>query len=320
MGDLPAPDGIRTYFTNLFARLPRLAVRGARARRERRARGGRWRVSATFAGPGRFQGVNPTGARVEIEGCDMLRVEDELIVENNAYTNGALSRPAARPAAALRLGRRPGDDRRVQRQDGRDRRDPQAARALTRRLSIRRPGDGQLTLGVPCRAGSAVPVALVRSVASMPAGPVVRERAPELVGRAAVQVSRRGSRRRRARPRRGRARAARCAGRIDPLQAQVVRVLAGVDELDDRAPGPHLRPSRAAADTRAPAPARGREPARPGRRPRRRGRAERRRATTAQPSARDRALSRSAPARANDPASGITAPASTPNHCSTIEQ
>ena len=49
----------------------------------------RWRISATFAGPGRFQGIAPTGAKVELEGCDMFRVVDERIVENYAYTNGA---------------------------------------------------------------------------------------------------------------------------------------------------------------------------------------------------------------------------------------
>ena len=89
MGDLPAPDGIRTYFTNLFAAFPdwQFEVLELVASGEHAA--ARWRVSATFAGPGRFQGVNPTGARVELEGCDMFRVVDELIVENHAYTNGA---------------------------------------------------------------------------------------------------------------------------------------------------------------------------------------------------------------------------------------
>ena len=48
----------------------------------------RWRVNATFTGPGRYQGVAPTGKAITLEGCDMFRVEDGLIVENNAYTNG----------------------------------------------------------------------------------------------------------------------------------------------------------------------------------------------------------------------------------------
>jgi hypothetical protein len=49
----------------------------------------RWRLQATFAGPGRFQGFAPNGAIVDLEGCDMLTVRDGLIQENHAYTNAA---------------------------------------------------------------------------------------------------------------------------------------------------------------------------------------------------------------------------------------
>ena len=89
MGDLDAPAGIRTWFTNLFGAFPdwRFEVLELIASGEHAA--ARWRISATFAGPGRFQGIAPTGAEVELEGCDMFRVVDERIVENYAYTNGA---------------------------------------------------------------------------------------------------------------------------------------------------------------------------------------------------------------------------------------
>ena len=89
LAELDAPRGIRAYFQSLFAAFPdwefsilEIAASGDNA-------AVRWRVDATFSGPGRFQGLAPTGARIELEGCDMLRVEDERIVENNAYTNGA---------------------------------------------------------------------------------------------------------------------------------------------------------------------------------------------------------------------------------------
>ena len=89
MGDLDAPAGIRAWFSNLFAAFPdwRFEVLELVATGEHAA--ARWRISATFAGPGRFQGVAPTGAKIELEGCDMFRVVDEKIVENHAYTNGA---------------------------------------------------------------------------------------------------------------------------------------------------------------------------------------------------------------------------------------
>lgn len=89
MAELRAPEGIREYFNGIFAAFPdfRFEIVDLVASGDLAAV--RWRTDATFTGPGRFQGLAPTGARVHLEGCDMLRVEDELIVENNAYTNGA---------------------------------------------------------------------------------------------------------------------------------------------------------------------------------------------------------------------------------------
>ena len=47
----------------------------------------RWRATATFVGPGRFQGFAPNGERIAIEGCDVLEVVDDLIVANTAYVD-----------------------------------------------------------------------------------------------------------------------------------------------------------------------------------------------------------------------------------------
>ena len=89
LAELTAPNEIKAYFTGLFSAFPdfefeilELAASGKNA-------ACRWRGTGTFLGPGRFQGLAPTGGRIEIEGCDMLRVEDGQIVENNAYLNGA---------------------------------------------------------------------------------------------------------------------------------------------------------------------------------------------------------------------------------------
>ena len=89
MAELRAPDGIREFFSELFAAFPdfRFEVLSLVADGELAAV--RWRTRATFTGPGRFQGFSPNGARVEMEGCDMLTVRDGLIQENHAYTNGA---------------------------------------------------------------------------------------------------------------------------------------------------------------------------------------------------------------------------------------
>ena len=49
----------------------------------------RWRARATFAGPGRFMGFEPNGARVDVEGVDLVRVRDGRIAAIDAYMNGA---------------------------------------------------------------------------------------------------------------------------------------------------------------------------------------------------------------------------------------
>ena len=90
IAELTAPADVKTFFSGIYAAFPdwkfeilELAASGKNA-------ACRWRSEGTFDGPGRFQGLAPTGARVVMEGCDMLRVEDGQIVENNAYTNGVL--------------------------------------------------------------------------------------------------------------------------------------------------------------------------------------------------------------------------------------
>ena len=47
----------------------------------------RWHATGTFTGTP-FQGVEPTGARLDIEGTDVLIVRDGEIVENNAFADG----------------------------------------------------------------------------------------------------------------------------------------------------------------------------------------------------------------------------------------
>jgi hydroxyacylglutathione hydrolase len=86
---LVAPDGVRSYFTQLFAAFPdmRVEILSTTADEERCAV--RWRLSGTFAGPGRFQEFEPTGARVSIDAVDVVQVSDGLVVGNDAYIDGA---------------------------------------------------------------------------------------------------------------------------------------------------------------------------------------------------------------------------------------
>jgi glyoxylase-like metal-dependent hydrolase (beta-lactamase superfamily II)/predicted ester cyclase len=109
--ELIAPEGIRAYFSALFSAFPDfrfeiLDVTGSRGRAVVR-----WRVRATFAGPGRFQNFVANGARIDIEGCDVVTVENDLIRHNDAYLDsGDVARqlgflPPAGSAAEARLTR-----------------------------------------------------------------------------------------------------------------------------------------------------------------------------------------------------------------------
>jgi hydroxyacylglutathione hydrolase len=86
--DMVAPDGIRAWFTELFAAVPdsRMEVLSTTAEGDRCAV--RWRLTGTFGGPGSWQGFEPTGGRLDVQGCDLLTVADGLVVGNDAYTDG----------------------------------------------------------------------------------------------------------------------------------------------------------------------------------------------------------------------------------------
>lgn len=86
--DLVAPDGVRSYFSELFAAFPDLAVEIVSTTADEERCAVRWRMTATFAGPGRFQRFEPNGARVSVEAVDVVQVQDGLIAGNDAYIDG----------------------------------------------------------------------------------------------------------------------------------------------------------------------------------------------------------------------------------------
>lgn len=86
--DLIAPEGVRRWFTELFAALPDTTFEVLSMTTQDDRCAVRWRMRGTFAGPGTFQGFAPTGARMDVEGCDVVTVADGLLVANEAYTDG----------------------------------------------------------------------------------------------------------------------------------------------------------------------------------------------------------------------------------------
>ena len=83
--DLVAPGGVRDHLTDLLAAFPDLAIEIVELTSYRDRTAVRWRATGTFAGPAGCEGFEPNGARIEIEGCDVLRVEDGRIVHGDAF-------------------------------------------------------------------------------------------------------------------------------------------------------------------------------------------------------------------------------------------
>ena len=84
--DTTAPDGVREYFTALFAAVPDLEFRVLRTTVQRERAVVRWELVGTFAGAP-FGGVAATGARLHLEGMDELTIRHGLITANNAFAD-----------------------------------------------------------------------------------------------------------------------------------------------------------------------------------------------------------------------------------------
>ena len=87
MAELRVPEDLRDWFGNLFAAFPDFTMLVSDLISEGDQAAVRWRATGTFSGSGKFEGMIPTGASVELEGLDLLTIRDGLIVENRAYTN-----------------------------------------------------------------------------------------------------------------------------------------------------------------------------------------------------------------------------------------
>lgn len=87
--EMRVPEDLRSWFGDLFRAFPDFSfeVLDVMAAGEKAAV--RWHATGTFNGTGRFEGLDPNGGRVDIEGCDVLTVRDGLVVHNDAYMNGA---------------------------------------------------------------------------------------------------------------------------------------------------------------------------------------------------------------------------------------
>jgi steroid delta-isomerase-like uncharacterized protein len=88
VGILRGPDEIRRFLAESFGAVPdaETVVEGIVA--DGRNVVVRWRMTGTFAG-GPFQGIEPTGRRVEVRAVDCMEIERGKIRRNTAYYDGA---------------------------------------------------------------------------------------------------------------------------------------------------------------------------------------------------------------------------------------
>ena len=88
IGEFSGRDEVRDFFTELFAAFPDFELSVERVVAEGDAVVVRWHADGTFSGA-RFQGIEPTGRRVRIRGCDFFEVEDGWIRRNTIFYDGA---------------------------------------------------------------------------------------------------------------------------------------------------------------------------------------------------------------------------------------
>ncbi|HWA55068.1 MAG TPA: ester cyclase [Solirubrobacterales bacterium] len=87
--ELRVPTSYRAWFGDLFAAFPDFELEIVEVVAEGEKAVVRWSATGTFDGSARFEGLDPNGAKVDIQGCDVLTVRDGRIQRNDAYMNAA---------------------------------------------------------------------------------------------------------------------------------------------------------------------------------------------------------------------------------------
>src|SRR6185503_19038863 len=88
VGILRGTGEARGFFAQLFAAFPDFEFTVEQCTATAQTAAVQWRATGSFTGAP-FQGIEPTGRRIEIRGCDCVEVEDGKITRNTAYYDGA---------------------------------------------------------------------------------------------------------------------------------------------------------------------------------------------------------------------------------------
>jgi len=79
---------VKDFFRGTFAAFPDFDMTVDRIVADEHSAVVQWHLSGTFSGAA-FQGIRPTGRRVEIRGVDVMEIADGLIQHNTIYYDGA---------------------------------------------------------------------------------------------------------------------------------------------------------------------------------------------------------------------------------------
>jgi predicted ester cyclase len=88
IGEFRGRAAIRDFWHGLFAAFPDFEIEATRIVADDSNAAVYWQARGTFTG-GPFQGIEPTGGRIEILGTDAMEIADGLITRNTVYWDGA---------------------------------------------------------------------------------------------------------------------------------------------------------------------------------------------------------------------------------------
>jgi steroid delta-isomerase-like uncharacterized protein len=88
IGEIRGHEAVRAFFRELFAAFPDFTMTVDRVVADDTSAAVQWHAAGTFTG-GPFQGIAPTGRRVDIRGVDVMEIADGLIQHNTIYYDGA---------------------------------------------------------------------------------------------------------------------------------------------------------------------------------------------------------------------------------------
>lgn len=87
VGEFRGVSAVREFFAELYAAMPDFDLQVVKMLDAGDHAVVQWRATGTFIGTP-FQGVHATGRRVELRGCDVMRIEAGRLVHNTVYYDG----------------------------------------------------------------------------------------------------------------------------------------------------------------------------------------------------------------------------------------